>query len=249
MMRKLLTPLFTCGLSGLMLGALMLYWLVSSHTLDLANLPGGDRAWVPLLALWTSRLQLLRLCAFSTVLAQMALWLWLLERSGVLAWLLALRFRRLEAHEPPALRFGLIAFLAGSLAGTVVQHLGLGLDSLAILINLRSILLKLVAGGLLGYAALATFRGPSWRLRVARPAAALGAGLGLSLLPWQDFLEPLVFGQGPLQYGPWAYLAWTCAWLALMGAALGVLATWGNESARKSDLPVIPSSSNSSSPA
>jgi hypothetical protein len=209
-----------------MLGALMLFWLVSSHTLSLSDLPGGRRAWYPLLAGGVaSGWSIARLCALTTVLAQLALWLWLIERSGVLAWLLAVRFRRLEGIQPVVWRFGLLAFLAGSLAGTVVQHLGLGFDSLAILINLRQIVFKLLGGCLLGYAALAAFRSPSWRQNVASPAAAIGLGLFLALLPWQYFLECLVFGRAALSYGPWGYLLWTALWLGVMGAGLGAMTT------------------------
>lgn len=211
------------ALSGLMLGALMLLWLVSSQTLSVHELPGGSRQWYPLLAHWTHRLELMRLCALATVLAQVVLGLWLMERSGILQWGLAVRFRAIEALRPPVLKFGLLAFLTGSLAGTVVQHLGLGFDDLAILINLRSILFKLLAGGLLGYAALTASRSPAWRERVALPAAALGLGIALSLLPWQGLLDRLVFGQEALRYGPWAYLAWTSACLGLAGAGLGWL--------------------------
>lgn len=221
-MRRL-TPIALNALTGCMLGVLMLFWLVSSQTLNVQDLPGGSRAWYPLLAHWTNRLEVMRLCALTTILAQLALWLWLLERSGVLDWLLAVRLRRLEGQGADPLRFGLLAFLTGSLAGTVVQHLGLGMDDLAILVNMRSIVLKILAGCLLGYAALMACRGAFWRLQAARPAAALGLGLAFSLVPWQQFLERLVFGTGALVYGPWAYLAWTASWLGLLGGGLSWL--------------------------
>lgn len=222
-MRRLLLPALLGLLTGLMLGLLSLYWLLSHHALSLDDLPGGARSWYPLLVLWPARLQLLRVSALATVLAQGALGLWLLESSGLLGWMLAVRARRVEALEAPVARYGLLAFLAGSLVGTVVQHLGLGLDSLEVLGNARSIVFKLLAGGLLLYAALAAYRSPSWRRQVARPTAALGIGLALSLVPWQGFLEPYLFGPPAVALGPWLYLLWTAAWMTTVSVLLARL--------------------------
>lgn len=223
-MRRLLTPLLTNLVTGMMLALLLLYWLVSGQQLSVDALPGGPRQWYPVLALWTDRLTVMHLASLAAVLAQVAFWLWLLERSGLLLWLLALRTRRLEAVELSPWRCLLLAFLVGSLTGTIMQHLGLGFDSLEVLTNLRSIVLKLGAGALLGYAAVSAFRGPFWRERASLPAAALGLGLALALLPWQGPLNGLVFGLKALSHGPWAYLAWAGGWMGLLGLGLGLVA-------------------------
>lgn len=231
-MKRMLTPLLANFLTGVMLALLMLYYLVSGQQLQVDALPGGERTWYPLLALWTRRLTVMHVASVAAVLAQVAFFLWLLERAGVLEWILALRTRRLEAVELSPWRCLALAFLAGSLTGTIVQHLGLGFDSLEVLTNVRSILLKLGTGWMLGFAAVTVGRGPFWRARVSAPAAALGLGLALALLPWQGPLNGLLFGLKALSYGPWAYLAWAGGWMGLVGLALGLVAEGGQTRAR-----------------